>query len=158
MAAKHFPETTMEYSRVLWWKLAVQGILGLSIVRTRRLDLDYNMHRKQPSISPTERYTSSSNTSSSNPPPIHLPFDPRALTFVIDPMRNCKGESYTPTLTWIGSSLLIATDSKGPYTDEHRRFSRRTFPCTFSLKRHPKGRNKSPEFVAPLARGRLGAC
>ena len=114
-AAKHFPETTMEHSRVLWWKLAVQGILGLPIVRTRQLDLDYNMHRKQPLISPNERYTSSSNRLPSPSTSIRPPCSYLCHRSGEEMQRR---ESYTPTLTWIGSLLIIATDSRGPHTDE----------------------------------------
>ena len=132
----YFLETAVEHSRMLWWKL-VHGILGLSIERTRQLELDSFTTGNNSWSLPSERYISPSNY------PVHLPFDPRPPTF--DSMRKCKGEPHTdPDLEPLNVPLFIATDSKDPRTDEYLGLFRQTFPCLFFL-------GDFPQEVEPIA-------
>jgi len=119
----YFLENVMEHSRMLWWKL-VHGILGLSVERTRQLELDCFIMRNSLWSPPLERFIAPSNS------PVHLPLDPRVFVSDVDSMRKCKGKLHTePDLYRLNALVFIATDSKDPYTDEHLSLFRRTFPC-----------------------------
>ena len=128
----YFLDTAVEHSRMIWWKL-VHGILGLSLERTRQLELDCFVTRNSPWSLPPERFIAPSNS------PVHLPLDPRVLAFDVDPMRKCKGKLHTePDLERLNAPLFIATDSKDPYADEHLSLFRLTFPCVFFLGDFPQ--------------------
>jgi len=128
----YFLENAMEHSRMLWWKL-VHGILGLSIGRTRQLELNCFITRNSSWSLPLGRFIAPSNS------PVHLPFDPRVLASDADSMRKCGGKLHTePDLERLNSPLFIATDSKNPYSDEHLSLFRRTFPCIFFLGDFPQ--------------------
>ena len=134
----YFLETATEHSRMLWWKL-VHGILGLSIERTRQLELGYSTTENISWSLPPKRYISPSNF------PVHLPLDHGALTIGVDSMRRCKGQPHTdPDLERFNIPLFIATDSKDPRTDEHLSLFRQTFPCVFFL-------GDFPQEVEPIA-------
>ena len=112
---------------MLWWKL-VHGILGLSLERTRQLELDCFITRNSSWSLPLERFIGLSNS------PVHLSFSPLILGSDVDSMRKCKGKLHTePDLERLNSPLFIATDSKDPDTDEHLSLFRQTFPCIFFL-------------------------
>ena len=87
----YFLENAMEHSRMFWWKI-VHGILGLSIERTRQLELDCFITRNRSWSLPLERFIAPSNS------PVHFPFDPRVLGSDVDSMGNVK-ESCTRSLT-----------------------------------------------------------
>ena len=72
----YFLETAMEHSRMLWWKL-VHGILGLSLERTRQLELDCFITRNSSWSLPLERFIGLSNS-----PVSHLPLAFLALTLI----------------------------------------------------------------------------
>jgi hypothetical protein len=134
----YFLETAIEHSRMLWWKL-VHGILGLSIGRTRQLELDHSTTGDSSRSLPLERYISPSKS------PIHLPFDHGTLTADADSTRKCKGKLHTdPNLERLNIPLFIATDSKDPRTDKHLSLFRQTFPCVFFL-------GDFPQEVEPIA-------
>ena len=128
----YFLETAADHSRMLWWKL-VHGILGLSIERTRQLELGCSTTGNSSWRPPSERYISRSKS------PIHLPFDYGTSTVGVDSTRNCKGELHTdPDLERLNFPLFIATDSKDPHTDKHLSLFRQTFPCVFFLGDFPQ--------------------
>ena len=134
----YFLETAIEHSRMLWWKL-VHGILGLSIERTRQLELDHSTTGNSSRSLPLGRYISPSKS------PIHLPFDHGTLTADVDLARKCKGKLHTdPNLERLNIPLFIATDSKDPHTDKHLGLFRQTFPCVFFL-------GDFPQEVEPVA-------
>jgi len=134
----YFLETAMEHSRMLWWKL-VHGILGLSIERTRQLELDRFITGNASWSLPFERFITPSKS------PIHLPVDSRALALGVGSARNCKRKLHTdPHLERLNAPLFIATDSKDPHTDEHLSLFRQTFPCIFFL-------GDFPQEVEPIA-------
>jgi len=147
----YFLETAMEHSRMLWWKL-VHGILGLSIERTRQLDLDYFITRNSSWTLPLKQFISPSNS------PVHLPFDSRALTFDVGSTRKCKGKLHTdPDLERLNVPLFIATDSKDPHTDEHLDFFRRTFPCIFFLGDFPRELESITNIRDPVSGMEIGS-
>jgi len=134
----YFLETAMEHSRMLWWKL-VHGILGLSVERTRQLELDYSVTANSSWSLPFKQYVSPSNL------PVHLPFDYGTLTIDVNSTKKCKGELHTgPDLKRLNVPLFVATDSKDPHTDEHLSLFRQTFPCVFFL-------GDFPQEVEPIA-------
>ena len=147
----YFLETAAEHSRMIWWKL-VHGILGLSIERTRQLELGCSATMNSPRPLPSNRFISPSKS------PAHLPLDYRSLIVGVDPMRKCKGELHTdPEVERLNVPLFIATDSKDPYTDKHLSlYSAKPFPAFLSLETFPKKWSKLPPFVIPSVGWRLG--
>ena len=128
----YFLETATEHSRMLWWKL-VHGILGLSIERTRQLELGRSIVGNSSWSLPPRQYISPSKS------PVHLPFDYNAPTVDGDLMKKCKGQLHTdPDLERLNTPLFIATDSKDPHIDERLSLFRRTFPCVFFLGDFPQ--------------------
>ena len=128
----YFLETAAEHSRMIWWKL-VHGILGLSIERTRQLELGCSATANSPGPLPSKRFISPSKS------PIHLPLDYDTLTIGVGSTRKCTGELHTdPDLERLNIPLFIATDSKDPSTDEHINLFRQTFPCVFFLGDFPQ--------------------
>ena len=122
----YFLETATEHSRMLWWKL-VHGILGLSVERTRQLELDYGISGQRSRSRQFQRYVSPSNS------PINRPFkhDPSGDNIH---HTKCRGQLHTdPDLKRLNIPLFIATDSRNPYTNEHFGLFRKTFPCLFFL-------------------------
>jgi hypothetical protein len=133
----YFRETAMEHSRMLWWKL-VHGILGLSVERTRQLELDSGISGKSPWSRQIEPYISPSNS------PIHLPFEHDPSAGGAD-WTKCRGELHgDPDLARLNVPLFIATDSRDPHTDEHFGLFHKTFPCLFFL-------GDFPQDVEPIA-------
>ena len=144
----YFLDTAMEHSRMLWWKL-VHGILGLSIERTRQLELDYGIAGNSSWSLQFKHYTSPSNY------PVHRPLDHR-LTDNIDSAK-CRGELYTNLdLERLNAPLFIATDSKDPYTDEHLRLFRQTFPCLFFLSDFPREMEATTAIRDPIGGMEIG--
>jgi len=128
----YFLETAAEHSRMIWWKL-IHGILGLSIERTRQLDLGCSATTNSPKPLPSNRFISPSKS------PAHLPLDYRSLTVGVDPTRKRKGGPYKdPDPEHPNVPLFIATDSRDPHTDEHPSPFRQTFPCVFFLGDFPQ--------------------
>lgn len=120
----YFLKTAVEHSRMIWWKL-VHGILGLSVERTRQLELDHGITAHTSWSREFKRFISPSRY------PVHLPFDYDALASGINSTR-CKGELHTdPDLERLNVPLFIATDSKDPRAEEHFKLFRQTFPCLF---------------------------
>ena len=117
-------------SRMLCWKL-VHGILVLSIERARQRELDRWITSNSSRPPQFKQYT---------PPPnyvVRRPLD-HHLANNIDPAK-CKGEPYTNLdLKRLNAPLFIAMDSIDPYTDEHLRLFRQTFPCLFFLSDFPR--------------------
>ena len=121
----YFPDTAMERSRILWWKL-VHGSLGLSMERTHQLEVASGFTGNSARSRQFERYIARS------------PLDYRPLISDVQQAR-CKGEVHTkPALERLNVPLFIATDSKDPYTDAHLRSFRQTFPCLFFLSDFPQ--------------------
>ena len=121
----YFPDTAMERSRMLWWKL-VHGSLGLSMERTHQLEVASGFTGNSARSRQLERYIARS------------PLDYRPLISDVQQVR-CKGEVHTkPDLERLNVPLFIATDSKDPYTDAHLRLFRQTFPCLFFLSDFPQ--------------------
>jgi len=146
----YFLETAMEHSRMLWWKL-VHGILGLSIERTRQLELDCSITGNSSWSLPPERYISPSTF------PVHLPFDHDIPTVDVHSMRKCKGELHTDSdLGRLNVPLFIATDSKGPHTDEYLRLFRQTFPCVFFLGDFPQEEEQIAGVRDPISGMEIG--
>jgi len=128
----YFLETAMEHSRMIWWKL-VHGILGLSVERTRQLELGCSTTASSPGPLPSEQFISPSKSPSTSRSTINL------TVGGIDLMRKCKGELHTdPDLERLNIPLFIATDSKDPHTNEHISLFRQTFPCVFFLGDFPR--------------------
>jgi len=146
----YFLETAAEHSRMIWWKL-VHGILGLSIERTRQLELGCSTTASGPGPLPSERFISQSKF------PIHLPLDYRNLTVGVDSIRKCKGELHTdPDLERLNIPLFIATDSKDPHTNEHFNLFRQTFPCVFFLGDFPREAEQIAGIRDPISRVEIG--
>ena len=128
----YFLETATEHSRMIWWKL-VHGILGLSVERTRQLEIDSGTLGNRPWSRQFERFISPSNS------PIHFPFEYRLTGVVSSEFAGCKGQPHSdPDLGPLNVPLFIATDSENPHTDRHLRLFRQTFPCTFFLQDFPQ--------------------
>jgi len=146
----YFLETAAEHSRMIWWKL-VHGILGLSIERTRQLELGCSATMNSPRPLPSNRFISPSKS------PAHLPLDYRSLIVGVDPMRKCKGELHTdPEVERLNVPLFIATDSKDPYTDKHLSLFRQTFPCVFFLGDFPQEMEQVAAIRDPISGVEIG--
>ena len=146
----YFLETAIEHSRMLWWKL-VYGILGLSIERTRQLELDLLITRNSSWSLPLRRFIKPSNS------PVHLPFDSRSLALDVDLTKKCKGKLHTdPDLERLNVPLFIATDSKDPHTDEHLSLFRQTFPCIFFLGDFPQELERIGSIRDPISGMEIG--
>ena len=147
----YFLETAMEHSRMLWWKL-VHGILGLSVERTRQLELDWFVARNSSWSLPFEQFITPSNF------PIYLPLDSRTLGLDADSARNCKGRLHTdPDLERLNVPLFIATDSKDPHTDEHLGLFRQTFPCILFLGDFPQEVDPVTSIRDPVSGTEIGS-
>ena len=146
----YFLETATEHSRMIWWKL-VHGILGLSIERTRQLELGCSITGNDSRPLPHKQYISPSKY------PIHLPLDYGTLAVGVDSTRKCKGELHTdPDLERLNIPLFIATDSNDPHTDEHLSLFRQTFPCVSFLGDFPREVEQTAAVRDPISGVEIG--